>query len=73
MAKCIMELERIKGIRQGSNNEKGINQHTIGHQENLNHQTTQKDLTKNTIVKKIKRTLTLAKKISVLTNNYKES
>lgn len=73
MAKCIMELERIKGIRQGSNNEKGTNQYIIGGENNFPHQTTQKDLTKNTIVKKIKRTLTLAKKISVLTNNYKES
>lgn len=43
MAKCIMELERIKGIRKGSANEKGNNR--IGEGNNFSHQTTsQKDL-----------------------------
>lgn len=43
MAKCIMELERIKGVRQGSANEKGNNR--IGDRDNLNDQTiSQKDL-----------------------------
>lgn len=42
MAKCIIELERIKGIRQGSSNEKGNNR--IGQQDNLTHQYSQKDM-----------------------------
>lgn len=42
MAKCIMELERIKGIRQGSNNEKGNNR--IGERENLADKISQSDL-----------------------------
>lgn len=42
MAKCIMELERIYGIRQGSANGKGDNR--IGEQNNSADQKTQKDL-----------------------------
>lgn len=34
MARCIVELERIYGIRQGSENEKGINQYKNGHMNN---------------------------------------
>lgn len=41
MAKCIMELERIYGVRQGSSNEKGT---LIGHQDNLNDGITQSEL-----------------------------
>lgn len=40
MARCIQELERIKGVRQGSNNEKGI---IIGDTNNFN-DVTQKDI-----------------------------
>ncbi|WP_207731364.1 hypothetical protein [Clostridium botulinum] len=43
MAKCIKELERIYGIRQGSSNDKGINQY-FGDQNNLGDQKTQQDL-----------------------------
>ncbi|WP_242943610.1 hypothetical protein [Clostridium tepidum] len=43
MAKCIKELERIYGIRQGSSNKKGINQH-IGDLNNSNDKITQKQL-----------------------------
>jgi len=42
MAKCIMELERIYGIRQGSANGKGDNR--IGEQDNLADQKTQGEL-----------------------------
>lgn len=43
MARCIMELERIKGVRQGSANEKGNNR--IGDGQNDHHQTvSQSDL-----------------------------
>ena len=42
MAKCIKELERIKGIRNGSANEKGNNR--IGDGQNVPHQTNQSDL-----------------------------
>ncbi|MBC2579957.1 hypothetical protein [Clostridium sp. DJ247] len=45
MARCILELERIYGIRQGSANEKGINQY-CGDQNNLGDQKTQTDLAK---------------------------
>ena len=41
MAKCIMELERIYGIRKGSSNEKGT---IIGHQDNLYDGKTQSEL-----------------------------
>lgn len=44
MTRCIIELERIYGIRQGSANEKGDNK--IGDQNNLGDQKTQKDLAK---------------------------
>ena len=42
MAKCIRELERIKGIRNGSANEKGNNR--IGDEKNFPHQINQNDL-----------------------------
>lgn len=45
MAKCISELEKIYGIRQGSANEKGMNQH-IGDGNNFAHQKSQEDLAK---------------------------
>ncbi|MDQ0479788.1 hypothetical protein QOZ93_001530 [Hathewaya limosa] len=51
MARCIMELERIYGIRQGSANEKGINQY-IGQSDNLTHQKTQVDLAKQLAMSK---------------------
>ena len=44
MAKCIVELERIYGIRQGSANPKGINK--IGDLNNFTQQRTQYDLAK---------------------------
>lgn len=43
MARCIVELERIYGIRQGSSNEKGINQYTSCDQNNFGDKT-QKEL-----------------------------
>lgn len=46
MAKCIMELERIYGIRQGSANEKGVNQYINGDGNNFTHQKTQSELAK---------------------------
>lgn len=45
MAKCIKELERIYEIRQGSNNEKGVNQYT-GDGNNFADQKSQQDLAK---------------------------
>lgn len=49
MAKCIMELERIKGIIQGSENSKGSNR--IGERHNVADQITQKDLAKELQIK----------------------
>jgi len=49
MAKCIMELERIYGIRQGSANQKGDNR--IGERDNLADQITQKELAVNMGIK----------------------
>lgn len=46
MTKCIIELERIYGIRQGSANPKGINQYKIGDETNVNDQKSQQDLAK---------------------------
>ena len=45
MARCIRELERIYGIRQGSVNEKGVNQY-VGDKNNFGHQKSQSDLAK---------------------------
>ena len=41
-----MELERIYGIRQGSANEKGVNQYINGDGNNFTHQKTQSELAK---------------------------
>ncbi|OLS37924.1 hypothetical protein BTR22_05285 [Alkalihalophilus pseudofirmus] len=41
MARCIVELERIYGIRNGSANSKGL---SIGEGNNSSHDKTQKDL-----------------------------
>ncbi|MDY2728558.1 MAG: hypothetical protein SOV35_00550 [Clostridium sp.] len=45
MAKCIKELERIKGIRNGSANEKGNNR--IGDRKNFADQFSQNDLSED--------------------------
>ncbi|MNW30379.1 hypothetical protein D3C74_72650 [compost metagenome] len=46
LAKCIVELERIYGVRDGSANLEGNNQHTyeIGDQNNFGQQKTRADI-----------------------------
>lgn len=53
MARCIIELERIYGIRQGSANNKGVNQYVMQYFDDGHNVVHQKDKTQDELADKI--------------------